>query len=158
MTYSVLVALGSNKGNRLRWLREGVAALRGLIDVVRISSVYETEPIEAPPPLYLNLVVAGTTGKSAEDVLRALLAIEQRLHRTRGTRNAPRTIDLDLILHSAHVMRSDALTVPHPRYRDREFVLAPFRELGLRWIDPMTQHAIRDLHGYGAVARVAPLW
>ena len=158
MTYSVLVALGSNKGNRLRWLREGVDALRDVIDVVRVSSVYETEPVDAPPPLYMNLVVAGTTGKTANELLRALLAIEERLHRTRSTRNAPRTIDLDLILHSAHVMRSNALTVPHPRYRDREFVLAPFRELGLRWIDPATQLAIRDLHGQGAVARVAPLW
>ena len=158
MTYSVLVALGSNQGNRLRWLREGVDALQDVIDVVRISSVYETEPIDAPPPLYLNLVVAATTDKAPNELLRELLAIEHRLRRTRSTRNAPRTIDLDLILHSAHVMRSRALTVPHPRYRDREFVLAPFRELGMGWIDPTTQRAIRDLRGQGAVARVARLW
>lgn len=158
MTYSVLIALGSNEGDRLRWLRAGVDALRDVIDVVRISSVYETEPLDAPPPLYLNLVVAGTTGKTAEKLLAELLAAEQRLHRVRGARNAPRTIDFDLILHSAHVSRSKTLTLPHPRFRQREFVLAPFRELGLRWIDPNTQRAIRDLRGEGAVARVARLW
>lgn len=158
MTYSVLIALGSNKGDRLRWLRAGVDALRSAIDVVRISGVYETEPVGAPPPLYLNLVVAGTTSKSADDVLRDLLVIETRLHRTRGQRNAPRTIDLDLILHGAHLTRSKTVTLPHPRYREREFVLAPFRELGLRWIDPATQRAIRDLRGQGAVTRVSSLW
>ena len=137
--YSVLIALGSNKGDRLRWLRAGVDALHGVIDVVRLSSVYETEPVDAPFPMFLNMVVAGATTKSPREVLDDLLAIEKRLHRVRGARNAPRTLDLDLILHSAHVMNTRELTLPHPRYREREFVLAPLRELALPWVDPLTQ-------------------
>ena len=136
--FSVLIALGSNRGDRLRWLRAGVDALRSVVNVVRISSVYETAPVDAPPPMFLNLAVAAITAKSANALLDDLHAIEQRMHRVRGARNAPRTLDLDLIFHSAHVMRSTELTLPHPRYRDREFVLAPLRELALHWVDPVT--------------------
>lgn len=160
MPFSVLIALGSNRGNRLRWLRAGVDALRGVIDVVRISSVYATEPIDAPPgsPPFLNLVVAGSTERSAPQLLRDLLAIEKRLGRTRSVRNAPRTLDLDLIVHSAHMARSHDLELPHPRFRDREFVLAPIRELGMAWVDPITSRSLGSLHGRGAVVPVEKLW
>jgi 2-amino-4-hydroxy-6-hydroxymethyldihydropteridine diphosphokinase len=67
-----------------------------------------------------------------------LLAIEQRLGRVRRGRNAPRTIDLDLILHSANVRRSRELTLPHPRYRQRDFVMKPLRELRMPWVDPLS--------------------
>lgn len=156
--FSVLIALGSNRGDRMRWLRAGVDALRSVIDVSRISSVYETAPVNAPPPDFLNLVVAGSTSKPADVLLRELLAVEQRMHRTRGVPNAPRTLDLDLIFHSAHVMQSKDLTLPHPRYRDREFVLAPLRELALPWVDPKTQLRVRDLVAEGFVRRIARLW
>jgi 2-amino-4-hydroxy-6-hydroxymethyldihydropteridine diphosphokinase len=156
--FSIVIALGSNRGDRMRWLRAGVDALRDVIDVSRISSVYETAPVNAPPPNFLNLVVAGATSKPPDALLSELLAIEQRMHRTRGARNAPRTLDLDLIFHSAHVMRSNDLTLPHPRYRDREFVLAPLRELALPWVDPTTQLRIRDLVAEGLVQRIARLW
>ncbi|MGZ4779233.1 MAG: 2-amino-4-hydroxy-6-hydroxymethyldihydropteridine diphosphokinase [Thermoanaerobaculia bacterium] len=160
MAFSILIALGSNRGDRLRWLRAGVDALCNTIDVVRISSVYETEPLDTPEgsPPFLNLVVAGSTSRTPAEVLDALLAIERRLGRTRGVRNAPRTIDLDLIFHSAHVARSKSLTLPHPRYRDREFVLAPLRELRLRWRDPLTNREVASMRGKGAVTRVAALW
>lgn len=156
--FSVLIALGSNRGDRMRWLRAGVDALRSVVNVLRISSVYETAPVNAPPPDFLNLVVAGATSKSADVVLHELLAIEERMHRTRGARNAPRTLDLDLIFHSAHMLRSRDLTLPHPRYRDREFVLAPLRELALPWVDPQTQLPIATLGAEGFVSRVARLW
>jgi 2-amino-4-hydroxy-6-hydroxymethyldihydropteridine diphosphokinase len=156
--FSVLISLGSNRGDRLRWLRAGVDALRDVVDVVRISSVYETAPVDAPPPMYMNLAVAAATSQSAKALLAEMLQIEARMHRTRGARNAPRTLDLDLIFHSAHVMRSDALTLPHPRYGLREFVLAPLRELGLPWMDPKTQLPVRALCAEGFVHRVARLW
>jgi 2-amino-4-hydroxy-6-hydroxymethyldihydropteridine diphosphokinase len=144
----------------MRWLRAGVEALRGAIDVVRISSVYETEPLDTPPgsPRFLNLVVAGSTTRTPVELLAELLAIEQHLGRTRGVRNAPRTLDLDLILHSAHVARSKSLTLPHPRYRRREFVLAPLRELQLRWRDPLSNGEVAKMRGEGTVSRVATLW
>lgn len=107
--------------------------------VVRLSSVHETEPYDAPAgsPRFLNMVVAGFTTNSPEDLLAGLHGIESTLGRVRGTHNAPRTIDLDLILHSANVRRTRGLTLPHPRYRQRPFVTGPLRELGLGWRDPV---------------------
>jgi len=129
--FTVVIALGSNLGNREWYLRAAIAQLQRVIHVVRISRVRETEPVDAPPPRYLNCVVAGYTDLSPEALMRDLLAIENRLGRRRVYRNSPRTIDLDLIIHSANRRRSSFLTLPHPRYREREFVMEPMRELGL---------------------------
>lgn len=102
--------------------------------VVRVSGIRETEPVNAPPPKYLNAVAAGYTTLGPEELMRELLAIERRLGRLRrGARNEPRVIDLDLIFYGGERMRTKSLTLPHPRYREREFVTAPLRELGLGW-------------------------
>ena len=129
MPYTVVIALGSNLGDRRRYLRRAVEELRRVISVVRVSSIIETDPVDAPPPKFLNMVVVGHTRLSPEALLDALLEIETRLGRRRTTRNAPRVIDLDLILHSAHRRRTQRLTLPHPRYREREFVMRPLREV-----------------------------
>jgi 2-amino-4-hydroxy-6-hydroxymethyldihydropteridine diphosphokinase len=129
MPYSVAIALGSNLGDRRWYLRRAIDELRRVISVVRLSRVIETEPVNAPPPKFLNMVVVGHTSLSPEELLDALQAIEERLGRRRTVRNAPRTIDLDLIFHSAHVRHSERLTLPHPRYREREFVMKPLREV-----------------------------
>jgi 2-amino-4-hydroxy-6-hydroxymethyldihydropteridine diphosphokinase len=129
--YSVVIALGSNLGDRAWYLRRAVQELCRVMSVVRVSSIIETEPVDAPPPRFLNMVVAGYTSRSPEELLDALLAIEARLGRRRTIRNAPRVIDLDLIIHSAHRRRTERLTLPHPRYHQREFVLKPLRELRL---------------------------
>jgi 2-amino-4-hydroxy-6-hydroxymethyldihydropteridine diphosphokinase len=129
MPWSVVIALGSNLGDRRLNLRRAVEELRRVMSVVRVSTIIETDPVEAPPPKFLNMVVVGHTNLSPEKLLDALQDIEKRLGRRRTTRNAPRVIDLDLILHSAHRRRSDRLTLPHPRYREREFVMGPMREV-----------------------------
>lgn len=138
---SVLIALGSNLGDRARNLRAAVDAMEGVVRVVRASNVHETSPVDAPAgsPPFLNMVIAGWTILSPESLLEELLAIERRLGRRRpAPRNAPRAIDLDLILHSANVRSSACLTLPHPRYLHRDFVMTPLRELGLSWCDPRT--------------------
>jgi 2-amino-4-hydroxy-6-hydroxymethyldihydropteridine diphosphokinase len=127
---TVVIALGSNLGNREWYIRAAIEELRRVIHVVRVSRIRETEPVGAPPPPYLNCVVAGYTSLTPEALLRELQRIETRLGRRRPFRNAPRTIDLDLILHSANRRHTHELTLPHPRYREREFVLEPMRELG----------------------------
>jgi 2-amino-4-hydroxy-6-hydroxymethyldihydropteridine diphosphokinase len=138
MPASVLIALGSNLGDRALFLRRAVDEVRHVVHLVRVSSFIETEPVDAPPPKYLNAVVAGYTNLSPAALLDALHKIEARLGRRRTTRNAPRVIDLDLILHSAHLVRTRSLTLPHPRYLGREFVRGPMRELKLGWQDPVT--------------------
>ena len=142
MASSVLIALGSNLGDRALFLRRAINELGHVIHVVRVSTFIETDPVDAPPPKYLNAVVAGYTDLRPLPLLEKLHAIEKRLGRSRTTRNAPRVIDLDLILHSANVVRTASLTVPHPRYLRREFVRAPLHELGLRWLDPATGDAL----------------
>ena len=138
MPSSVLIALGANLGDRELFLRRAIDSLRESVHIVRVSSFIETKPVDAPPPKYLNAVVAGYTDLSPAALLDALHAIEARLGRRRSTPNAPRVIDLDLILHSAHLIRTRTLTLPHPRYLEREFVRAPLRELRLGWKDPVT--------------------
>ncbi len=138
---SVLIALGSNLGDRGYYIRRAIRELGRVIDVVRVSSIIETEPVDAPAgsPPFLNAVVAGCTTLTPEALLGELQRIEQMLGRRRSVRNAPRTIDLDLILHGANVRRTARLTLPHPRYLQRDFVLQPLRELDLRWRDPLSQ-------------------
>src|SRR5207237_10524238 len=106
--YTVAIALGSNLGNRARNLRVAIDALGEVVRVVRISRVRETAPVDAPAgsPPFLNMAISGYTSLSPEAVLDFLLDIEKRLGRRRGVRNAPRTIDLDLIFHSAHIRRT----------------------------------------------------
>lgn len=127
----MVIALGSNLGDRAYNLRRAIAALP--IRVVRVSSFHETEPVDAPPPMFLNAVVIGYTTLGPHALLSSLLALEKRLgRRRRGMRNEPRVIDLDLISCGATRMRTATLTLPHPRANEREFVKKPLRELTAR--------------------------
>ena len=125
----VVIALGSNLGDRAYHLRRAIRELP--IRVVRVSSFIETEPVDAPPPTFLNAVVIGYTTLGPQQLLAALLSLEKRLGRRRsGRRNEPRVIDLDLIAYGALRMRTKTLTLPHPRAHEREFVMAPLAEVG----------------------------
>ena len=131
---SVLIALGTNLGDRHYNIARAIHALGDVMRVVRVSTIRETAPVDAPPPSYLNAVVVGYTTLSPETMLAKLLGIEKRLGRVRrGVRNEPRVIDLDLIFHGAHRRNTRTLTLPHPRYREREFVMTPMRELRIDW-------------------------
>jgi 2-amino-4-hydroxy-6-hydroxymethyldihydropteridine diphosphokinase len=132
MSSTVAIALGSNLGDRAYTLRRAIHELRTIVHIVRVSSFLETEPVDAPPgsPRFLNAVVIGHTASPPRELLEAMQAIETKLGRRRTrVRNAPRTIDLDLIFHSANRVRTRELTLPHPRYREREFVMKPLREI-----------------------------
>jgi 2-amino-4-hydroxy-6-hydroxymethyldihydropteridine diphosphokinase len=129
---TVVIALGSNLGDRRYNLLRAIHELHFAVRVVRISSIHETAPVDAPDgsPPFLNAVLTGYTRLDPLPLLDELLAIEQCLGRKRrGIRNEPRVIDLDLILHGATRMHTPQLTLPHPRAHQREFVLAPMREV-----------------------------
>jgi 2-amino-4-hydroxy-6-hydroxymethyldihydropteridine diphosphokinase len=107
--------------------------LRAVIRVVRLSVIEETAPVDAPAgsPMFLNAVALGYTTLGPRELMDTLLAIEKRLGRVRrGPRNAPRVIDLDLIVHGGHRVASESLTLPHPRAAWRTFVVGPMRALG----------------------------
>jgi 2-amino-4-hydroxy-6-hydroxymethyldihydropteridine diphosphokinase len=143
----VAIALGSNLGDRRAHLDFGVAKLRSLLRHIAVSPYHDTVPvgITGPQPLYLNAAATGETSLSARDLLDALLAIEAARGRERPYPNAPRTLDLDLILHGDLVVDAPGLIVPHPRFRERRFVLEPLAEIEPELIDPVTGRTIREL-------------
>lgn len=139
----VFVGLGANLGDPVAQLRLAVAALQAWphdgpdLRVVGVSSLYRTAPWEAEGPDFFNAVVALDGRAEPVDVLRALQALENLAGRQRPYRNAPRTLDLDLLLHGDRLIRTPDLTVPHPRARERAFVCVPLMELDptLNWPD-----------------------
>ena len=150
----VAVALGSNLGDRRSHLDFAVSRLATVIRGLTVSRYYETVPVgvSGPQPLYLNAAAVGTTTLSARELLSALLAIERQRGRSRARPNAPRTLDLDLILFGDAVIDEPGLVVPHPRFRERRFVLDPLAEVEPGLKDPVTQRTIAELSA--AVAAV----
>ncbi|HEX7891367.1 MAG TPA: 2-amino-4-hydroxy-6-hydroxymethyldihydropteridine diphosphokinase [Ramlibacter sp.] len=128
---TAFIGLGANLGDPLRALREALQALDRLpgTRLVRSSRVYRSAPVDAGGPDYFNAVAQVDTRLDAPGLLAGLQAIEQAAGRERPYRNAPRTLDLDLLLFGDARIASAALTVPHPRWRERAFVLLPLHEL-----------------------------
>ena len=129
-----VLSLGSNKGDRLAKLQGALSSLNDTPDVwiTEVSPVYETEPVDAPEGSepFLNCVVLLDTTLSSHVLLERALAIESAFGRQRGdVRNAPRTLDVDLILVGDRKADDDVLTLPHPRAHERSFVLAPWHDL-----------------------------
>jgi 2-amino-4-hydroxy-6-hydroxymethyldihydropteridine diphosphokinase len=143
----VAVALGSNLGDRERHLRDAVAALAPFVSNVRLSSFHDTAPVGvAPQPTFLNAALVGETALDAAALLPELLAIERRLGRERPYPGAPRTLDLDLILFGDVVIdEPPTLVVPHPRFRERRFVLEPLAEIAPEWRDPVSGRTVAEL-------------
>jgi 2-amino-4-hydroxy-6-hydroxymethyldihydropteridine diphosphokinase len=125
------VALGANLGAARRALADALAALAALpgTRLVAVSSLYRSAPVDADGPEFLNAVAALDTTLAPADLLAAMHAIEQAAGRERPYRNAPRLLDLDLLLHGDTLSDSPALTLPHPRMHLRAFALAPLAEL-----------------------------
>ena len=140
------IALGSNLGDRQQHLDWAVARLSTLLDGLRVSAVIETEPAGVgSQPSYLNACATGRFTGEAAELLAALLALERERGRTRPFPGAPRTLDLDLILLGTLVVDEPGLTVPHPRFRGRLFVLEPLASIAPDWVDPVTGLTIRAL-------------
>jgi 2-amino-4-hydroxy-6-hydroxymethyldihydropteridine diphosphokinase len=146
VTTPVAIALGSNLGDREATLDAAVDALRPLIHNLRISSFRDTAYVgaEVQAPV-LNGAVVGNTVIAAHPLLERLLDIERRCGRTRPYGGAPRTLDLDLILYGESVIEEPGLAVPHPRFRERRFVLEPLAEIAPGWRDPVTGKTMREL-------------
>jgi 2-amino-4-hydroxy-6-hydroxymethyldihydropteridine diphosphokinase len=144
----VVVAFGSNLGDRHHIITEAAASVSALLQHFILSSIVETAPVgaglENDPP-YLNAVGVGESDRSVRDVFQALRAIEARAGRTRPHPGAPRTLDLDLILAGDEIVDEGDLQVPHPRFRDRRFVLEPLAEIAPNLVDPVTGLSIRAL-------------
>lgn len=128
---TAFVGLGANLGVPQRALADALAALARLPDtrLVRSSRVYRSAPVDAGGPDFFNAVAQLETRLTAPDLLTQLQAIEDAAGRERPYRNAPRTLDLDLLLYGSARIESPSLTVPHPRMTERAFVLVPLADI-----------------------------
>jgi 2-amino-4-hydroxy-6-hydroxymethyldihydropteridine diphosphokinase len=143
----VAVALGSNCGDRHAHLDYAVSRLRTFLTNLAISRYCDTVPagVSGPQAMFLNAAAVGDTTMPARALLDALLAIEDERGRERPYPNAPRTLDLDLILYGDSVIEEPGLLVPHPRFRERRFVLEPLAEVAPGLGDPVSGKTIAEL-------------
>jgi 2-amino-4-hydroxy-6-hydroxymethyldihydropteridine diphosphokinase len=125
------VALGANLGDAPQAVRDAIAAIGELpgTTLTKQSSLYRTAPVDSSGPDYINAVVEIATPLTAPALLAALQAIEQAAGRERPYRNAPRTLDLDILLYGSASINSPTLTIPHPRMHERAFVLVPLAQI-----------------------------
>lgn len=149
MSSLAMIGLGSNLGDRRAHLEGAIAALAASqgIEVRRVSSFLETEPVGGPPgqEAYLNAAAVLETTLDPVGLLRVLQAIEARSGRVRTVRWGARTLDLDLLLFEDRIIETTELTVPHPRLPERRFVLEPLAEVAPDAIEPRTGRTVSDL-------------
>lgn len=141
------LSLGSNLGDRRRHLRRGLDALeRAGLRVDRVSSVYRTQPVDlAAQPWFFNLAARLVTGLRPDEVLDIIHGIEAGEGRVRTRRSGPRTLDIDILLAGAAVIRTPRLTIPHPRLETRNFVLVPLAEIAPGAVHPSLGKRIATL-------------
>lgn len=144
---TVYFSLGSNIGNREQNLRAAIEHLNTSgIRVLRISPVYETEPIDlAGQRWFLNLVAEAETDLFPFQLLARTQKIERALGRVRTVPKGPRTIDIDILLYGNAVLNSQGLEIPHPRMSERRFVLVPLAEIAPDLRHPITRKTVREM-------------
>ncbi len=154
---SVWLGLGANIGDRVLALRRAVRALTGLpgTRLIAVSSLYATESIPVGGPEFLNTVLELGTTLAPEALLRHLQAIELAAGRERPYRNAPRTLDIDILLFGHESIHTAQLEVPHPRMYERAFVLRPMAEM---WPDLVPAEALLAVKGQHITHYYAPEW
>lgn len=141
------IALGSNLGESRQVLEAALQRLGrlGATTLTARSSLYKTAPIGPPQPDYLNACALVATRLSPQSLLAHLLALEAEFGRIRQERWGPRILDLDLLFYGDHLVTEPDLQIPHPRLRERAFVLVPLAEIAPHWIDPVTGQSVADL-------------
>ena len=127
----IYLGLGSNIGNRTEQLNRAIELLKKSgIDIRKVSSYIETDPVGGPPQgRFLNAVAMAETKTSPAELLKTVQSIESAMGRVRTTANSPRPIDIDILLYDTLTLQSQDLTIPHPRMHQRAFVLNPLREI-----------------------------
>lgn len=144
---AVYLGLGSNLGDSEASLRTALDSLNGPgLELKRVSSLYETEPIGfRDQGWFLNLAAEFETDLFPLQLLHRMQKVELAMGRVRSLKNGPRNIDIDILLYGDIVMKTDELEIPHPRYRERRFTLAPLAELNPTMRDPVTGQTMSEM-------------
>ena len=147
MRHTAYISLGSNVGDRQANLLEAIERLADAGEVGRVSSWYETAPVEfTEQPWFLNAAVKIETPATSLELMRKLLSIERAMGRERTQPKGPRNIDLDLLLYDDETVNTPELTLPHPAMHQRRFVLAPLAEIEPNAIHPLLHKTAQELH------------
>ena len=127
----VFVGIGSNLGNRLDNINKAIEYLKAIdgISIDKVSSIIETKPQNANGPDYLNAAIKLATNILPKDLLSILQECEKSLGRVKTFKNAPRTIDLDILFYGNEAINTPELTIPHPKIHERDFVMTPLKEI-----------------------------
>lgn len=142
----VYIAIGSNKGNRIKNVKEALRRIRKEICIEKVSSFYSTEPIGVKGGWFINCVLEATTDQEPGKLLRTLLKIEGRMGRARiKERKLSRVIDLDLLFYEEKVIKENELTIPHPLLHKRRFVLAPLVEVNPDVYHPLLKKPVKEI-------------
>jgi 2-amino-4-hydroxy-6-hydroxymethyldihydropteridine diphosphokinase len=142
----VYLSLGSNVGDREAQLQDALAKLAAVGSVVATSSFYETEPVEfTRQPWFLNCAIALETNKTPEQLMAAILRIEEEMGRRRVQKKGPRSIDIDILLFGDTIINYPELTIPHPAMHQRRFVLEPLAEIAPELLHPVLKKTIGEL-------------
>jgi 2-amino-4-hydroxy-6-hydroxymethyldihydropteridine diphosphokinase len=156
------LALGSNLGDRESYLRAAVVGLsERAVRPLRSASIYLSEPRDnLDQPYFLNTVIQARTALEPQELLDACLAIEKENGRVRDSYKGPRTIDIDIIFYENIIVQSPRLTIPHPHFSGRRFVLEPLAEFGENLVDPVSRKTVKKLLAEtvdrGELRKVAP--
>ncbi|HLD22231.1 MAG TPA: 2-amino-4-hydroxy-6-hydroxymethyldihydropteridine diphosphokinase [Patescibacteria group bacterium] len=145
---TVYIALGSNLGEREKYLQQAIEALKKLGSVAAVSSFYDTEPVGyTNQPNFLNAAIKLETTVSPQELIQKTIQIEKEQGRVRDpqNQNGPRTIDIDILLYDDLIISEPQLTIPHPRMHERKFVLEPLAEIAPGAVHPVLHKTISEL-------------
>jgi len=146
MAVTAYIGFGSNVGDSRSYIRQAISMLAEGVRVVRVSSLYHTEPVGyREQEDFINAVAEIETDRSPDDLLALCRSVEERLGRERTVRWGPRTIDLDILLYDEAVVNAPTLVIPHPRMAERKFVLAPLAEIAPGAVHPVLRRTAADL-------------
>ena len=146
MHNTAYLSLGSNLGDRAANLNAAINRLRSLGEVLQVSSLYETEPVEfTAQPWFLNCAIELDTEQTAQQLIEAILEIERQMGRTRTQKKGPRSIDIDILLFGNSTIDTKGLSIPHPGLQERRFVLEPLAEIAPGVRHPALKKTIQEL-------------